>query len=125
MKTRCNLNILFLFNAVIVTLLSIGAAYFMLIGMILFGMSIEDAISAGTQNYAMIGLWLIYFTSIVYVPILRTNRGKKIKITYVVGVISSIIFVLYIMGLLQCWEATILKNFGMDYNHRIRCLNEN
>jgi hypothetical protein len=73
----------------------------------------------------MIGLWIIYFTSIIFLPITLKKRDRKWKIVFGVFVIGIVIFILFIMGIFSCWEATLLKFFGLDYNHRIRCVNEN
>lgn len=122
MKTRYDINILFYFNLVIIAILSIGAAYFMLIGIILFGTSVERAISAATQNFVMVGMWLIYFTSIAFFPILRRYRGKKIKIIYVSLAIPIIIFIVSSFGLLpHCWEFELARFFGMTHSD-IGCL---
>jgi len=122
MKTSYIANSLFYFNLVIIAILSFGAAFFILIPVIMFGASIEDAIGIVTQNWVMVGMWLIYFTSIVFYPILQRYKNKKVIIMYISFAIPILIFILFSFGILPCWEATILKQFGMDYNHGIRCV---
>jgi len=114
------INFLFLFNLAAIIVLSIGAFYFVGLTALFYGL--ESTIYAATHNWAMIGLWFIYFTSIVFYPILKRNRDKKIKIVYITCVIISVFFIMFIIGLLSCWEATLLKNLGMDYNKGIRCV---
>ncbi|QLH10859.1 hypothetical protein DSQ20_04760 [Nitrosarchaeum sp. AC2] len=77
MNAKMNPNILFVLNAGIVGFLSIGAVYFTIIPMIMWGTSLERIISSVTQNYAMIGLWLIYFISIIFLPITMTKKIRK------------------------------------------------
>ncbi len=125
MNTSYNINILFLINIVIVGFLSIGAVYFTILPMIMWQTSLERTISAATQNIAMIGMWLFYFMNIVFLPITHKKRERKWKIVYAIFLIGFVIFVLFIIGMLDCWQATISKFFGMEYNERIRCLNEN
>ncbi len=125
MKTRYNVNILFVLNAVIVGILSLGAAFFTLVPLIMGFTEPQRILSVVTQNYAMIGLWIIYFINIVFLPITFKKKDKKVKIAYIVFVIGIVIFVMFIMGIFQCWEAMISRFLGMDYNDRIRCLNEN
>lgn len=121
MKTRYNLNILFLINAIIVGILSLGAVFFTLVPLIMGFTEPERILSGVTQNYAMIGLWIIYFTSIVFLPITLKKKDKKWMILFGVFVMGIVIFVLFIVGILSCWEASILKFFGMDFNDRLRC----
>ncbi len=97
MKTRYNVNILFLLNAGIVGFLSVGAIYFTLIPMIMWGTSLERTISIVTQNQAMIGLWLIYFINIIFLPMTLKKRERKWQIPFIVFVISIGIFVIIIL----------------------------
>ena len=121
MKTRSKVNILFLINAIIVGILSLGAAFFTL-GPLLMGFTEPHRIlSVVTQNYAMIGLWLIYFTSIAFLPVTLKKRNKKWAIIFGIFVAGIVIFVLFITGVLSCWESGMLKFLGMDYNERLRC----
>ena len=125
MISKFNVNILFLLNAGIVGFLSIGAIYFTLLPMILWELTPERVISATTQNVPMIGLWLIYFVNIIFLPITRKKRERKWQISYIVFLIGFVIFVLFIIGALDCGQAIISKSFGMEYNERIGCVNEN
>ena len=97
MKTRYKVNILFVLNAGIVAFLSIGAIYFTIIPMIMWETSLERIISGVTQNHAMIGLWLIYFTNIIFLPITLKKRDKKWKIGYVIFLIGIVIFITFIL----------------------------
>ena len=121
MKTRYKVNILFLTNAIIVGILSLGVAFFTLVPLLMGFTEPQRILSVVTQNYAMIGLWLIYFVSIAFLPITFKKKDKKWKITYCIFVVSIIIFVLFITGIFFCWESEILRFFGMDYNDRLRC----
>ncbi len=125
MKTRYNINPFFALNAGIVAFLSIGAIYFTIIPMIMWGTSLERIISGVTQNYSMIGLWLIYFVNIIFLPITLKKQDRKWKIAYGIFVIGIVVFVIFITGVFSCWEAILSRFFGMEYNDRIRCLNEN
>ncbi len=98
MKTRYNVNILFVLNVGIVGFFSIGAIYFTIIPMIIWGTSMERIISGVTQNYAMIGLWIIYFINIIFLPTTLKKRDRKWKIAYGVFVIGIVIFVTFMMG---------------------------
>lgn len=121
MKSRYKVHILFVLNAGIVAFLSIGAIYFTVIPMIMWGTSLERIFSMVTQNYTMIGLWIIYFINIVFLPITFKNKDKKWKITYGVFVIGIVIFVIFVTGVFSCWESALSRFFGMDYNDRLRC----
>ncbi|MCV0409639.1 hypothetical protein [Nitrosopumilus sp.] len=130
MKTRfkipsCKTNILFILNAVLVGILSIGASYFTLVPLVMFDRNISDIVRMSTQNYAMIGLWIIYFANIICLPINLKKTHTNWKLGYILFLIGIMIFVIYITGVFDCWEAMVSKFFGMDYNDRIRCLNEN
>ena len=121
MKIRCTVNILFLINAIIVGILSLGATFFTL-GPLLMGFTEPYRIvSVVTQNYAMIGLWLIYFASIAFLPITFKKRDKKLTIAFGIFVAGIVIFVLFITGIFSCWESGMLKFFGLNYNERFRC----
>ncbi|MCE2506424.1 MAG: hypothetical protein J4F36_08160 [Nitrosopumilaceae archaeon] len=74
-----------------------------------------------TQNYAMIGLWIIYFVNIAFLPITFKKKDKKWKIGYIIFLIGFVIFVIHITGILSCWEAMLSRFFGLDYNSRLRC----
>ena len=125
MKIRYKINVLFLINAIIVGVLSLGAGFFTLVPLLMGFTEPQRILSVVTQNYAMIGLWIIYFANVIFLPITLKKQDKKWKIIYIVFLIGVVIFVIYITGLLQCWEAILSKFFGMDYNDRIRCLREN
>lgn len=125
MRTKYKVNILFLLNAGIVGFLSIGAIYFTLLPLVMWGLNPERVVSAATQNISMIGLWLIYFTNIIFLPITRKKRERKWQIAYVVFLIGFVIFILFIIGAFDCGQAMISKSFGLEYNERIRCVNEN
>ena len=49
------MNLLFAINVGIVIFCSLGAAYFTIVPMIMWGSSVEKVVSASTQNYPMIG----------------------------------------------------------------------
>jgi hypothetical protein len=67
MKTKPLIkNTLFKINLGIVIFLSIGASYFTIIPMILWNLDLFHVIRMATQNGAMIGLWIVYFASIVF-----------------------------------------------------------
>ena len=122
MKTKPLMkNTLFKINLGIVIFLSIGAAYFTLGPLIMFERDFFTVVSIVTQNYAMIGLWLIYFTNIIFLPITLKKKGRKWKIAYGVFVIGIVIFVIFITGIFSCWESALSRFFGMDYNDRLRC----
>lgn len=130
MKTRYKIpsyktNILFMLNAVIVGILSVGASYFTLVPLIMFDRNASDIVRMATQNYAMVGLWIIYFANIICLPINLKRTHTNWKLGYIIFLIGIVIFVIYITGIFDCWEAVVYRFFGMDYNDRIRCLNEN
>lgn len=97
MKTRYKVNILFVLNAGIVAFLSIGAAYFTLGPLIMFERDFFTVVNMATQNYAMIGLWLIYFINIIFLPITLKKRDKKWKIGYVIFLICIVTFITFIL----------------------------
>lgn len=67
MKTKPLMkNTLFKINLGVVIFLSIGANYFTIIPMMMWNLDLFHVIRMVTQNYAMIGMWIIYFTSIVF-----------------------------------------------------------
>ncbi|MGY5149685.1 MAG: hypothetical protein ACW9W3_06450 [Candidatus Nitrosopumilus sp. bin_68KS] len=124
MKTRFKIpsyktNILFVLNAVIVGILSIGVSYFTLIPLVMFDRNISDIVRMSTQNYAMIGLWIIYFANIICLPINLKKTHTNWKLGYIIFLIGIVIFVIYITGVFDCWEAMLAKFFGMDYNDRL------
>ena len=121
MKSRYKVNISFLINAVIVGILSLGATFFTLVPLIMGFTEPQRILSAVTQNYAMIGLWIIYFSSITFLPITLNKTSKKWKIVFGIFVIGIIIFILFITGIFSCWESALYKVLGMDYNDRLRC----
>ena len=121
MKSKYEVNILFLINAIIVGILSLGAGFFTLVPLLMGFTEPQRILSVVTQNYAMIGLWIIYFTNIVFLPITFKKKDKEWKIVYGIFVVSIVIFVLFITGIFSCWESEILRLFGMDYNERLRC----
>ena len=121
MKIRYKANILFLINAIMVGILSLGAAFFTLVPLLMGFIEPHRIVSVVTQNYAMIGLWLIYFTSITFLPITFKKRDRKLTIAFGIFVVGIVIFVLFITGIFSCWESGILKFFGLDYNARLRC----
>jgi len=120
-KTRYKVNVLFLINAIIVGILSLGAGFFTLVPLLMGFTEPQRILSVVTQNYAMIGLWLIYFANIAFLPITFKKKDKEWKIVYGIFVFSIVIFVLFITGVFFCWESEILRLFGMDYNERLRC----
>ncbi|MCV0431849.1 hypothetical protein [Nitrosopumilus sp.] len=91
-------NILFLINLGLVIFLSLGAAYFTIIPMIMWGSSIDRVVSASTQNYPMIGLWLIYFANLVFLLLNLKRQTKKLKIGYVAFLAGVVIFVAIILS---------------------------
>ena len=91
------INILFIVNSVLVGFLSIGAAYFTLIPVIMFGVDIERVGSAATQNYPMIGLWVIYFISIVFLPITLKKKVRKWQVSFIAFVTGIGIFTIVIL----------------------------
>lgn len=121
MKSRYKINILFLINAILVGILSLGAVFFTLIPLIMGFTELSRILSVVTQNYAMIGLWIIYFTSIIFLPITLKKNDRKWKIVFGIFVIGIVIFVIFITGVFACWESTLSQFFGMDYNDRLRC----
>jgi len=121
MKTRYKMNILFLINAIIVGILSLGAAFFTLVPLLMGFTEPHRILSVVTQNYTMIGLWLIYFSSIVFLPVTLKKRDKKWTIVFSIFVAGIGIFVLFITGIFSCWESEMLKFLGIDYNERLRC----
>ena len=125
MKTRCDVNILFLINAILVGILSLGAAFFTLVPLIMGFTEPQRILSIVTQNHAMIELWLIYFVNIIFLPITRKKRERKWQIAYVAFLIGFIIFILFIIGALDCGQAMISKSLGMQNNERIGCVNGN
>lgn len=121
MKTGYKVNVLFLINATIVGILSLGAAFFTFVPLLMGFTEPQRILSVVTQNYAMIGLWLIYFANIAFLPITFKKKDKEWKMAYGIFVFSIVIFVLFITGIFSCWESEILRLFGMDYNERLRC----
>ena len=97
MKISYKVNILFLINATVVGILSLGAAFFTLVPLIMGFTESQRILSAVTQNYAMIGLWLIYFASIGFLPITRKKKDRSWKIGYAVFLIGIIIFIIIIL----------------------------
>ena len=121
LKSRYKVNILFLINAVMVGILSLGVAFFTLVPLIMGFIEPQRILSAATQNYAMIGLWMIYFTSIIFLPITLNKTSRRWKIAFGIFVIGIVIFILFITGIFSCWEFGLYKFLGMDYNDRLRC----
>ena len=121
MKIRFKVNVLFLINIVVVGIFSLGAAFFTLVPLMMGFTGLENILSVVTQNYAMVGLWMIYFTSIVFLPITLNRNDKKLKIMFSVFVIGIVIFLVFITGMFSCWESAFYEFFGMDYNDRLRC----
>lgn len=78
MKTRPLMkNTLFKINLGVVIFLSIGASYFTIIPMIMWNLDLFHVIRMVTQNYAMIGMWIIYFTSIVFLYFSKIIGGLE------------------------------------------------
>ena len=121
MKSKYKVNILFLINAIIVGILSLGAAFFTLVPLLMGFTEPSRILSVVTQNYAMIGLWIIYFISIIFLPITLKKKDRKWTIAYGVFVIGIVIFVVFITGMFSCWESALYQFFEMDYNDRLRC----
>ncbi len=121
MKTKYKVNVLFLINAIIVGILSLGAAFFTLVPLLMGFTEPQRILSVVTQNYAMIGLWIIYFINIIFLPITFKKEDKKWKIAYGIFVVGIVIFVIFITEIFACWESALSRFFGMDYNDRLRC----
>lgn len=98
MKPRYKINPLFGLNIGIVAFLSLGAAYFTILPMIMWNVSFDRMVSGATQNYAMIGLWLIYFTNIAFLPITMKKTDRTWRATYVVFLIGVAVFILFILN---------------------------
>lgn len=98
MKTRYKINPFFGLNVGIVTFLSLGAAYFTILPMIMWGVSFDRVISGATQNHAMIGLWLIYFANIIFLPITLKKTDRTWKTIYVIFLIGVVVFVIFILN---------------------------
>ena len=62
-------NTLFKINLGIVIFLSIGAGYFTLVLMIMWERDLFHIFRVVTQNGTMIGLWIVYFASIGFLPL--------------------------------------------------------
>lgn len=72
MKTKPLMkNTLFKINLGIVIFFSIGAGYFTIVPMIMWERDLFHVFSMVTQNATMIGLWMLYFASIVFLPLTR------------------------------------------------------
>lgn len=91
-------NFFFLLNLGLTLFLSIGAAYFTIVPMILWNASVDRVVSASTQNYPMIGLWLIYFANIVLLPFTFKLQTRKFKIGYVIFLAGIAVFVAIILS---------------------------
>ena len=91
-------NVFFLINLTIVLFFSFGAAYFTIIPMILWDTSLDRVVSASTQNYPMIGLWLVYFANIVFLPFTFKRQTMKLKIGYAIFLAGIVIFVVIILN---------------------------
>lgn len=100
MKTRYKINPFFGLNVGIVAFLSLGAAYFAILPMIMWNVSFDRMVSGVTQNYAMIGLWLIYFTNIAFLPITMKKTDKTWRAAYAVFLIGVVVFIILILNLL-------------------------
>ncbi|AJM93055.1 hypothetical protein [Nitrosopumilus piranensis] len=92
------INVLFLINLGLVVFFSIGAAYFTLLPMVMLDASPDRVVSAATQNFPMIGLWLIYFANIVFLPLNLKRQTKKLKIVYVAFLLGITVFVVIILS---------------------------
>ncbi len=98
MKTRYKINPFFGLNVGIVVFLSLGVAYFTIMPMIMWNVSFDRMVSGATQNYAMIGLWLIYFTNIAFLPITMKKIDRMWRTTYVVFLICVVVFIIFILN---------------------------
>jgi len=98
MNPRYKINPFFGLNIGIVVFLSMGAAYFAILPMILWNLSFDRVVSGVTQNYPMIGLWMIYFANIGFLPITRKKTGKTWRIVYVIFLISVVVFIIFILS---------------------------
>lgn len=98
MKPKYRINPLFGLNVGIVAFLSLGAAYFAIMPMIMWNVSFDRMVSGVTQNYAMIGLWLIYFTNIAFLPITMKKIDRVWRTTYVVFLICIVVFIIFILN---------------------------
>jgi hypothetical protein len=97
-KTNYKINPFFGLNIGIVAFLSLGAAYFTIMPMIMWNVSFDRMVSGATQNYAMIGLWLIYFTNIAFLPITMKKIDRTWRATYVVFLIGVVVFIIFILN---------------------------
>lgn len=98
MNARHKINPFFGINVGIVAFLSLGATYFAILPMIMWNVSFDRMVSGVTQNYAMIGLWLIYFTNIAFLPITMKKIDRMWRTTYVVFLIGVIVFIIFILN---------------------------
>ena len=97
MGTRNRTSPLFAINVGIVAFFSLGAAYFTIIPMIMWGSTIDRVVSASTQNYPMIGLWLIYFANIAFLPLNLKRQTRKFRIAYVAFLAGTAVFIAVIL----------------------------
>lgn len=78
MKTKPLIkNTLFKINLGIVIFLSIGAGYFTIVPMMLWEHNLFHVFSMVTQNAAMISLWILYFASIMVLPLTRIIGSRE------------------------------------------------
>jgi hypothetical protein len=98
MKTRYKINPFFGLNVGIVVFLSLGAAYFTIMPMIMWNVSFDRMVSGATQNHPMIGLWLIYFANIAFLPITMKKTDRMWRTTYVVFLIGVVTFIIFILN---------------------------
>lgn len=93
-------RILLILNSILVSILSVGAAYFGLLPLIFGRIGLDRIGSVVTQNEAMKGLWIFYFFSVVFLIASRKFDNKILCLSNIAFLIIFIFFVLLITGML-------------------------
>ncbi len=99
-KSKVIKRILLILNSILVSILSIGAAYFGLLPLIYGWIELDRIGSVVTQNEAMKGLWIFYFFSIVFLIASRKFDNKILYLSNIAFLTIFIFFVLLITGIL-------------------------
>ena len=93
-------RILLILNSILVSILSMGAAYFGLLPLVFGWIELDRIASAVTQNEAMKGLWMFYFFSIVFLIASIKFDSKILYLSNIAFLAILIFFVLLITGML-------------------------
>ncbi len=100
-KNKVIKRILLILNSILVSILSAGAAYFGLLPLIFGWIELDRIGSAATQNEAIKGLWIFYFSSIVFLIASRKFDNKILYLSNIAFLTIFIFFVLLITGMLS------------------------